>query len=80
MPKSFYKDALTLYAETKQIPFDVWVVDNNSIDTSVSMVRQHFPQVNLIENKENVGFTKANNQAITRCNGNYILLLNPRTT
>lgn len=69
----------SVYAETKKIPFDVWVVDNNSTDLSVSMVQQNFPQVNLIENKENVGFAKANNQAITNCAGDYILLLNPDT-
>ena len=68
-----------VYAETKRIPFDVWVIDNNSMDTSVTMVQQNFPQVNLIENKENVGFAKANNQAITKCAGDYILLLNPDT-
>jgi GT2 family glycosyltransferase len=43
------------------------------------MVRQNFPGVNLIENKENVGFAKANNQAIAKCSGDYILLLNPDT-
>jgi hypothetical protein len=69
----------SLYAETNRIPFDVWVVDNNSADASVSMVRQNFPQVNLIENKINVGFARANNQAITKCTGEYILLLNPDT-
>jgi len=69
----------SLYAETKQISFDVWVVDNNSADASVSMVRQNFPQVNLIENKINVGFARANNQAIPKCAGEYILLLNPDT-
>jgi GT2 family glycosyltransferase len=69
----------SVYTETKQIPFDVWVVDNNSTDASVPMMRQNFPQVNLIENKENVGFAKANNQAITKCTGDYILLLNPDT-
>ena len=69
----------SVYAQTKQIPFDVWVVDNHSTDTSVPMMRQSFPQVNLIENKKNVGFAKANNQAITKCTGDYILLLNPDT-
>ena len=69
----------SIYAETKLVPIDVWVVDNNSTDMSVPMVGQNFPQVNLIENKENVGFAKANNQAITKCTGDYILLLNPDT-
>jgi GT2 family glycosyltransferase len=69
----------SVYAETKQIPFDIWVVDNNSKDESVSMVRRYFPPVKLIENKENPGFARANNQAITKSVGDYILLLNPDT-
>ena len=69
----------SIYKESTITPFDVWVVDNNSMDASVPMVQQNFPQVNLIENKENVGFATANNQAITKCTGDYILLLNPDT-
>ena len=69
----------SVYAETKQIPFDIWVVDNNSKDASVSMIRSNFPLVNLIENKENTGFASANNDAISKCAGDYILLLNPDT-
>ncbi len=69
----------SIYAETKRIPFDVWVVDNNSEDESVSMVRRSYPLVNLIENKDNPGFAKANNDAIDKCKGDYILLLNPDT-
>jgi GT2 family glycosyltransferase len=62
-----------------EIPSEVFVVDNNSIDESVEMVQQKFPQVHLIANKENVGFSRANNQAIEISNGRYILLLNPDT-
>ncbi len=69
----------SIYAETRQIPFEIWVVDNDSTDASVSMIRRNFPQVNLIENKKNFGFAKANNQAINKCKGHYILLLNPDT-
>jgi GT2 family glycosyltransferase len=43
------------------------------------MVHKKFPQVHLIENRENVGFARANNQAIERCTGKYVLLLNPDT-
>src|SRR5688572_9666781 len=60
-------------------PFEIWVVDNASTDDSPWMVRKKFPQVHLIENRENVGFARANNQAIQRCMGKYILLLNPDT-
>ena len=58
---------------------DVWVVDNRSVDGSVDMVASRFPSVNLIANEENVGFSKANNQAIRACQGRHVLLLNPDT-
>lgn len=78
--EQFLRNCLnSVYAETKRYHPDIWVVDNNSTDASVSMIRHSFPQVNLIENKENVGFAKANNQAIAKCTGAYILLLNPDT-
>jgi GT2 family glycosyltransferase len=55
------------------------VVDNNSIDGSNAMVKKKFPEVKLFENKENLGFSKANNQGIKKSTGEYILLLNPDT-
>ncbi len=58
---------------------EVIVVDNNSVDDSCKMIRKHFPEVKLIENKANVGFSKANNQAIKVAHGEFILLLNPDT-
>jgi len=58
---------------------EVFVVDNNSVDGSVQMVRNKFPEVLLIHNKENFGFAKANNQAIQQSRGEYVLLLNPDT-
>lgn len=58
---------------------EVWVVDNASTDGSVEMVRHLFPTVNLIVNQDNAGFPKGNNQAIGRCSGKFILLLNPDT-
>jgi GT2 family glycosyltransferase len=57
----------------------VFVVDNNSIDGSVDMVRRKFPEYNLIANKDNKGFSKANNQAILLSDAEYVLLLNPDT-
>ena len=60
-------------------PFEIWVVDNASTDDSPRMVRDKFPQVQLLESIENVGFARANNQAIQRCTGKYVLLLNPDT-
>lgn len=58
---------------------EVFVVDNNSVDSSNEMVTAKFPWVSLIANKENTGFSKANNQAIRIAKGDYILLLNPDT-
>jgi GT2 family glycosyltransferase len=61
------------------IDAEVFVVDNNSVDGSVEMIRNKFDFVRLIDNKENLGFSKANNQAIRQAAGEYILLLNPDT-
>ncbi len=58
---------------------DVFVVDNISVDGTCEMVKERFPWVRLIENSENVGFSKANNQAIHISNAEYVLLLNPDT-
>ena len=54
---------------------EIFVVDNNSVDGSVEMIQSKFPEVKLIANKENTGFSKANNQAIRIASGEYILLL-----
>ena len=61
------------------IDSEVFVVDNHSVDGSVRMLNKKFPEVKLIVNTENVGFAKANNQAIHQAKGEYILLLNPDT-
>ncbi|MDR1726251.1 MAG: glycosyltransferase [Bacteroidales bacterium] len=58
---------------------EIFVVDNNSVDNSVEMIKSKYPDVILIENKHNVGFSKANNQAIKQSTGEYVLLLNPDT-
>lgn len=61
------------------IDSEVFVVDNHSVDGSIRMLNKKFPEVKLIVNTENVGFAKANNQAIRQAKGEYILLLNPDT-
>ncbi|MCX6268285.1 MAG: glycosyltransferase [Bacteroidetes bacterium] len=61
------------------IDAEIFVVDNDSVDGSVKMVKDKFPEVHLIENKENKGFSSANNQAIRKSKGEYVLLLNPDT-
>jgi O-antigen biosynthesis protein len=66
-------------AQLQGIHIDVWVVDNASVDGSVSLLRSEYPEVNLIANDKNVGFSAANNQAIRLIDAKYILLLNPDT-
>ena len=68
--------------EQKQV--EVFVVDNASSDGSISYLKKHFPtrqypRLHLIANSRNVGFGRANNQALRRANGEYILFLNPDT-
>ena len=69
----------SVYEAAKDIESEVIVVDNNSSDGSVNMLRQHFPGVKIIANDFNAGFSKANNQALTIAGGQYFLLLNPDT-
>lgn len=61
------------------IPFEVFVVDNQSSDGSPEWIREHAPGVQLIANSENVGFARANNQGIQKSRGAYILFLNTDT-
>jgi N-acetylglucosaminyl-diphospho-decaprenol L-rhamnosyltransferase len=66
----------SVYATMVGDSFDVFVVDNASTDDSVAMVRAHFPEVYLIQNSENLGFARANNQAMVLSKAEYVLLLN----
>jgi len=78
--KYFLEQALHSVRKALQgIEAEVFVVDNHSVDGSCEMVKRKFPEVILIENKENTGFSKANNQAIHLSKGEYVLLLNPDT-
>ncbi len=70
---------LSVRNASKGLSAEIFVVDNHSSDGSVEMVRQRFPEVNLIANVDNKGFSAANNQAIKQSTGQYILLLNPDT-
>ncbi len=67
-----------VFAQTG-LSFEVWVVDNASTDGSVSLIREHFPQVHLIASPENLGFAKANNLAVHHASGAFIYYLNPDT-
>lgn len=56
--------------------YEIWVVDNASTDESVLCIHQQYPEVNIIENQENIGFGAANNQAIKKSRGRYVHLVN----
>ena len=59
--------------------FEIIVVDAASADSSAGMVRGKYPAVLLLEQAENVGFTRGNNIGLARAQGEFILLLNPDT-
>jgi O-antigen biosynthesis protein len=77
---SFLDQALiTLARAIGGLEAEVFVVDNDSADDSVAMVRDRHPWVNLIESGGNIGFARANNLALAHALGRYVLLLNPDT-
>lgn len=78
--RDILRDCLrSIYEQTRDVNIEVIVIDNASSDDSSKMVSHEFPQVVLIENRQNVGFAKANNQGFTIAKGRYVLLLNPDT-
>ncbi len=66
----------SIYKTTHHISFEIIVVDNNSSDGSVNMIKREFPEVKLIENHRNEGFAKANNLALKESNGRYFCMVN----
>ncbi len=76
---------VSVFSQTKDIDFEVLVVDNNSTDNSVELIKLLFineltsSRIKIIKNKENLGFAKANNQGIEQAQGEYIILLNSDT-
>ena len=78
--KHFIEQCLfSVLKASENINCEIFVVDNNSVDGSVTLIKDKFPQINLIVNKTNTGFSVANNQAIKLAKGEYVLLLNPDT-
>jgi len=63
----------------ENIDGEIIVIDNNSSDDSCAMMKKRFPNVRLIENKENTGFPKGNNIGVAEAKGEYLCILNPDT-
>lgn len=72
-----YKCLQSLEKSKNEVEMDVWIVDNGSDDGSIEKIKKDFPKINYILNKENLGFSKANNLALKKVSSDYILLLNP---
>ena len=70
---------LSINEASKNLKVEIIVVDNNSEDDSCAVVKKKFSNVTLIENSENIGFSKANNQGVKAATGDYLLILNPDT-
>jgi GT2 family glycosyltransferase len=78
--QKFIRNCLdSILISTGNLSLEIIVVDNDSSDETAKIVEQFYPQVNLIQNKKNLGYAKANNQGIEESRGEYILLLNPDT-
>lgn len=69
----------SVYNSHTSYKYEVILIDNHSTDHTVERVREEFPQVIIIENEDNVGFSKANNQGLKIAKGRFILLLNSDT-
>lgn len=69
----------SIYKNKNNIDLEIFVVDNNSSDQTVEMIKDKYQQVKLITNNSNLGFAAANNQALKLASGEYTLLLNPDT-
>lgn len=69
----------TIFESDENPNLEVIVVDNKSSDDSVIQIKKHFANVILIENRQNLGFSEANNQGLRIAKGNFIFLLNPDT-
>ncbi len=70
---------LSVRISLKDIKHEIFVIDNCSGDGSARFIKKNFPEVNLIENRINLGFSRANNIALKKAKGEYITLLNPDT-
>ena len=74
--KKFLSKFLPLVIERTKEDAEIWVADNNSLDGSVDVMREEFPNVNLIENPYNGGFATGYNLALKQIEADYYVLLN----
>lgn len=72
-----YQCLHSIYSASIPLDYQIYVVDNNSLDGSQEMVETCFPLVSLIRNKQNIGFARSNNRIIKNTNSKYVLILNP---
>lgn len=70
---------LSVQNALQNLDAEIIVIDNNSQDDSCEMMQRRFPNVKLIENKDNYGFPKGNNIGVSQAKGEYICILNPDT-
>ncbi len=78
--KHFLEQCLMAIEKARHdLQVEIFVVDNASVDGSQGLLKKKFPYVKLIENHKNLGFSKANNQALRLANAAYVLMLNPDT-
>jgi GT2 family glycosyltransferase len=72
-------ECISSIIEKTTIPFEIILVDNTSTDDTIALVRSRYPKINLVSNRQNLGFAHANNQGIAIAHGRYVLLLNNDT-
>ena len=78
--KEFIKQAIiSIKKACEKLEYEIFIVDNASTDGSQNLISDKFPEVHLITNSDNRGFAAANNQAIRKAAGEYILLIKPDT-
>jgi len=74
---AMFLDSLdSVYSLTKNIKFEIIVVDNNSVDGSCDLAQKYYPNIKVIQNRKNLGFSRAVNQGLKEAKGRYIFLLN----
>ena len=78
--KDFLRECIdSIKKNTKNLNYEIIVVDNASSDNSLRMLEEKFPDVITIKSKDNIGFSKANNLGVEKSKGKYVLFLNPDT-